>query len=162
MTDVTPLQREACFGVLCSAAQVPHTSEPSPRLLWVEAVERNAYCRSASVLEYLALMQDVYDAIGLEGACLMDFPGHVICELDLFGLADGSAVVERERTEASRGETVKTLLREQTSAVSSMSNTSCYHCKSKDVIVYQRQTRSADEGATTFIACTTCGKTAKK
>ena len=32
----------------------------------------------------------------------------------------------------------------------------CYRCNSKKTISYQRQTRSADEGATTFARCTEC------
>jgi DNA-directed RNA polymerase subunit M/transcription elongation factor TFIIS len=33
----------------------------------------------------------------------------------------------------------------------------CFKCKSFKTLSYQRQTRSADEGATTFIQCVECG-----
>ena len=38
----------------------------------------------------------------------------------------------------------------------------CRSCKSKNIIVYQRQTRGADEGATTFVQCLDCNHRGKK
>ena len=34
----------------------------------------------------------------------------------------------------------------------------CYRCGSKKTISFQKQTRSADEGSTTFAQCVQCGK----
>lgn len=37
----------------------------------------------------------------------------------------------------------------------------CVRCKSKDVLISQSQTRSADEGSTIMITCNACGKVKK-
>jgi DNA-directed RNA polymerase subunit M/transcription elongation factor TFIIS len=37
-------------------------------------------------------------------------------------------------------------------------NHTCRSCKSKETYFYRQQTRSGDEGMTTFVICTKCGK----
>jgi len=152
---VNEQQRLRCLEELFAAS-------PGSNEAFCEAVERALYQRCSCVLEYASTMQDVAEALALDGSKLQDCAPEAVPDMDLYALSEGTAVVERERAEASKGDTIRTLLREQTMAATNMSTTNCSFCQSREVIVYQRQTRSADEGATTFITCLSCHRTKKK
>ena len=66
----------------------------------------------------------------------------------------GAAEQQRQDTAAALEEF--TLIEPDTADVPALNR--CGRCRSDNVYFYQRQTRSADEGSTTFCKCLSCGK----
>ena len=124
---------------------------------------KDAWDLEASIFQYTATSCTDFEAkvrqiawnVCQSPALLDVYNVNTLVHLDNATLARGTAVETWHETHKSNMRHQHVLLHEEHKGEDG--SLICNRCNSRDVDVYQKQTRSADEGMTVFCHCSTCG-----